>query len=113
VSFLSPASAILWYAMAIAAVDNEVADPPCYELSVLRTRGHEAEDRAGECDRDLYDINYAEPLGGISRSAMAQWAGQPRIKGSSETMRMIMLTFSLIGIQYVDHKLQCAGADSY
>ena len=58
-SFLSPASAILWYAMAITAVDNEVADPPCYELSVLRTRGHEAEDRAGECDRDLYDINYS------------------------------------------------------
>jgi hypothetical protein len=102
VSFPPPASAILWYDMAIAAVDNGVAGPTCYELSVLRTRGHEAEDRAGECDRDLYDINYAEPLGGGSRSAMAQWAGQPRIKGSSETMRMIMLTFSLIGIQYVD-----------
>ena len=101
-SFLSPPSAILWYDMAIATVDNKVADPPRYELSVLKTRGHEAEDRAGECDRDLLDINYAEPLGGISRSAMAQWAGQPRIKGSSETMRMIMLTFSLVGIQYVD-----------
>jgi hypothetical protein len=29
----------------------------------------------------------------------ASWAGQPSIKGSSETMRMVLLTFSLIGLQ--------------
>jgi hypothetical protein len=101
--------------MAITEADNDVADPASFELSVLRTRGHEADDGAGECDGELYsDINYTEPLGGGSRSAMAQWAGQPRIKGSSETMRMIMLTFSLIGIQYVDFFIcKCAVADRY
>jgi hypothetical protein len=30
---------------------------------------------------------------------MASWAGQPSIKGSTETMRMMLLTFSLIGLQ--------------
>ena len=30
---------------------------------------------------------------------MALWVGQPPIKGSTETMRMILLTFSLIGLQ--------------
>ncbi len=29
----------------------------------------------------------------------ASWAGQPSIKGSTETMRMALLTFSLIGLQ--------------
>lgn len=30
---------------------------------------------------------------------MASWAGQPSIKGSTESMRMALLTMSLIGIQ--------------
>lgn len=30
---------------------------------------------------------------------MASWAGQASIKGSTETIRMILLTFSLIGLQ--------------
>jgi hypothetical protein len=30
---------------------------------------------------------------------MASWAGQPSIKGSTESMRMALLTISLIGIQ--------------
>jgi hypothetical protein len=29
----------------------------------------------------------------------ASWAGQPAIKGSTESMRMALLTFSLIGLQ--------------
>lgn len=29
----------------------------------------------------------------------ASWAGQPSIKGSTESMRMALLTFSLIGLQ--------------
>jgi hypothetical protein len=32
---------------------------------------------------------------------MAQWAGQPSVKGSSESMRMALLSFSIIGLQYV------------
>jgi solute carrier family 45 protein 1/2/4 len=30
---------------------------------------------------------------------MASWTGQPSIKGSTESMRMALLTFSLIGLQ--------------
>lgn len=33
--------------------------------------------------------------------AQAQWQGTPHVKGSSESMRMLLLTFSLIGLQYV------------
>ncbi|KAF2158111.1 hypothetical protein K461DRAFT_264901 [Myriangium duriaei CBS 260.36] len=32
--------------------------------------------------------------------AQAQWTGTPSIKGSSESMRMMLLTFSLIGLQF-------------
>ncbi|KAI9745106.1 MAG: hypothetical protein M1818_001384 [Claussenomyces sp. TS43310] len=31
---------------------------------------------------------------------MSSWSGQPTIKGSSETMRMALLTFSLVGLQF-------------
>ncbi|RDL34703.1 MFS general substrate transporter [Venustampulla echinocandica] len=31
---------------------------------------------------------------------MASWSGQPHIKGSSEAMRMALLTFSLVGLQF-------------
>lgn len=31
----------------------------------------------------------------------AQWHGSPHVKGSTEAMRMVLLTFSLIGLQYV------------
>ena len=34
-------------------------------------------------------------------SANAQWVGTPKVKGSSESMRMALLTASLIGLQYV------------
>lgn len=34
-----------------------------------------------------------------SRSAAAEWRGTPSIRGSSESLRMILLTFSLIGLQ--------------
>lgn len=32
---------------------------------------------------------------------MASWQGQPAVKGSTESMRMALLTFSLVGIQFV------------
>ena len=31
----------------------------------------------------------------------ASWVGTPSIKGSTESVRMALLTFSLIGLQYV------------
>jgi hypothetical protein len=33
--------------------------------------------------------------------SVAQWAGTPSVKGSSESMRMVLLTASLIGLQCV------------
>ena len=30
----------------------------------------------------------------------ASWVGQPRIKGSTESVRMFLLTFSMIGLQF-------------
>jgi solute carrier family 45 protein 1/2/4 len=38
--------------------------------------------------------------------SVAQWAGTPSVKGSSESMRMVLLTASLIGLQCVFHELQ-------
>jgi hypothetical protein len=35
----------------------------------------------------------------VTSADMASWAGQPHVKGSSETMRMVLLTFSLVGLQ--------------
>lgn len=34
-------------------------------------------------------------------AVQASWAGKPGIKGSSESLRMALLTFSLIGLQLV------------
>jgi solute carrier family 45 protein 1/2/4 len=36
-----------------------------------------------------------------SKANMASWSGQPAIKGSTEQMRMALLTFSLVGLQFV------------
>lgn len=36
----------------------------------------------------------------VTDADMASWAGQPAIKGSTESMRMALLTLSLIGLQY-------------
>jgi solute carrier family 45 protein 1/2/4 len=45
---------------------------------------------------------------------MASWAGQPSIKGSSETVRMALLTLSLVGLQFTwgiemtcEHEVHC------
>lgn len=32
--------------------------------------------------------------------SMASWVGQPRIKGSSEVMRMVLLTLTLVGVSF-------------
>jgi solute carrier family 45 protein 1/2/4 len=32
----------------------------------------------------------------------ARWVGTPKVKGSSDAMRMALLTASLIGLQYVN-----------
>ena len=37
----------------------------------------------------------------------ARWAGTPSIKGRSESTRMALLTFSLVGLQCVLHLCPC------
>ena len=61
------------------------------------TRGHEAERRAEGFERDIREREGSRRTD-IAKD-MASWAGQPAIKGSTETMRMALLTFSLIGLQ--------------
>jgi hypothetical protein len=73
--------------------EDDAADSSC---SSIGTRGHEADEFEDE-------IKGREPGDSSPRSigadTMASWAGQPHIKGSTETMRMALLTFSLVGLQ--------------
>lgn len=46
--------------------------------------------RGGELDLEVHVESKAD---------MASWSGQPTIKGSTEQMRMALLTFSLVGLQ--------------
>ena len=60
------------------------------------------------CPRLLTNVNCEEKLlRGAMPQAASQWSGAPSIKGSSESMRMALLTFSLIGLQYVDSATAC------
>ncbi|KAM0645124.1 hypothetical protein ACHAQF_001088 [Verticillium nonalfalfae] len=60
-------------------------------------------DRDRDIDRRAGEVIDGEPT--INRSIreeafaeMSTWAGQPHIRGSSEAMRMVLLTFNAIGI---------------
>lgn len=49
--------------------------------------------------------NEADPVNAritssYAMSRKAEWSGTPSIRGSTEPMRMILLTFSLIGLTY-------------
>ena len=52
----------------------------------------EKEDRDADGDEDTESLRVED---------MASWAGQPAIKGSTESMRMALLTLSLVGLQCV------------
>lgn len=96
--------------MALKTIDNpnDVADSYQYKhQSTLATR-HEAADKAvdptfdKDSSCDLKTPTRERGCKGVkTRREMASWAGQPSVKGSSETMRMMLLTFSLVGLQYV------------
>lgn len=98
------------------AVDDEYA-ARSLETPALRTR-HEAEDRAADRDDDSI-ISPPRPRR-ISRGRsgyrgveeMASWSGQPSVKGSTEAMRMALLTFSMAGLQYVGSRRCLAMANS-
>lgn len=84
-------------------IDHDAAagDP----FTNITTRGHEAErtaDDASDCDSydDAIEKYKEQGRTGTARlQEMASWAGQPAIKGSSESMRLALLTFSIIGLQ--------------
>lgn len=75
-----------------------------YSPNSTGSRGHEAERRAEggpileDEDTDTEESRFldAEKIGD-----MASWTGQPSVKGSTETMRMALLTLSAMGLQFV------------
>lgn len=68
--------------------DGQADSPLC-----PKTCGHEAEDPNVE----FGEYKEEERVTGT----MASWIGTPAVKGSTESMRMALLTFSLIGLQCV------------
>jgi hypothetical protein len=70
------------------------------------TRGREAIDTGEKFDglveeEEVFESTIEKPHLVGNREEMASWSGQPHVKGSTETMRMALLTFSLVGLQYV------------
>ncbi|KAF4634368.1 hypothetical protein G7Y89_g3734 [Cudoniella acicularis] len=61
-------------------------------------RGHEAGSRAEEFKDDIKVTQRRRRT--ATGADMASWAGQPHIKGSTEALRMMLLTFSLVGLQF-------------
>ena len=67
------------------------------------SRGDEAEDRAERDsiseDGDTEESKFIR-ASTANRENMASWAGQPSIKGSTESVRMALLTLTAMGLQY-------------
>ncbi|PQE31203.1 sucrose transporter protein [Rutstroemia sp. NJR-2017a WRK4] len=70
--------------------------------SQLATEVPAAEERLENSRADNYDSQEEFE----SKANMASWSGQPAIKGSTEQMRMALLTFSLVGLQFVPISLR-------
>ena len=72
-------------------------------FSSFSTHGHEAEHAADDSSlsssEDGIERHKEGRIFSVRLEDMAQWSGQPVIKGSRESMRMALLTFSIIGIQ--------------
>jgi hypothetical protein len=94
----------------MAITNNDAAD--CNQQIrewALGTRGHEAQGSEGQikdCQSPGEKGRYGDKV-----AKMASWAGQPAVKGSTESMRMALLTFSLVGIQlvYLFSRVLCRG----
>ena len=70
------------------------------------SRGHEAAERLLGSHKKIEgkrarDTEFLKPRERHWAAEMATWSGQPSVKGSSESMRMALLTFSLVGLQLV------------
>lgn len=63
---------------------------------------HRAATAAGEEDDDDSLDGADATVLELDPVEMSSWTGQPSIRGSTETMRMILLAFSNIGITYVE-----------
>lgn len=66
--------------------------------------GDEAEDRAERGriseDSDAIELKSISSRS-TSREKMASWVGQPSVKGSTEGIRMALLTLTAMGLQFV------------
>ncbi len=62
---------------------------------------HEADKRLTGLENEIKGIDLPDWRAAVAAADMASWAGKPSIKGSTESMRMALLTFSLAGLQYV------------
>ncbi|KAJ0160624.1 General alpha-glucoside permease [Colletotrichum tanaceti] len=75
-------------------VDTKPSGP--YDFASRRTNHCDTDDEYDDHDRAEDDALVLEdPVAGMS-----SWAGQPSIRGSSEAMRMILLTFNTLGITF-------------
>ncbi|RDW85079.1 MFS general substrate transporter-36 [Coleophoma cylindrospora] len=92
-------------------LETSETKPELQELQGAWVSAGQAEDTAESLHLDTYYITYSNNpseeddrpnLEALVCSAeeMASWAGQPHIKGSSESVRMALLTTSLIGLQF-------------
>jgi solute carrier family 45 protein 1/2/4 len=81
----------------MAITDGDAADCDHDTREWGLPRGHEVQGLGGQIK---YRQSPSEKRTRAERiSEMASWAGQPSVKGSTESMRMALLTFSLVGIQ--------------
>lgn len=60
----------------------------------------DSDSNASDHDRDDRDEPYQYTSNRRSAAQMSSWAGQPSIRGGSELMQMILLTFNAIGITF-------------
>jgi len=89
--------------MSPANINADAADSKD-ETRFSQREAEEFEVGRAEEEQDPFLTSYNGKGGNSSRkenSMAASWQGTPSIKGSSESMRMALLTFSLVGLQYV------------
>lgn len=79
--------------------------------STNSSHGDEAEDRAERYriseDGDTEELKFTTSTR-RNRDNMASWAGQPSVKGSTEGVRMALLTLTAMGLQYVSPRFERA-----
>ncbi|KAK8140262.1 hypothetical protein PG984_000328 [Apiospora sp. TS-2023a] len=74
--------------------DDPYAAVPTHARTASENIGAQREDRDGDDEDDGWVRNPNNP------AEMSKWSGQPSIKGSSDTVRMLLLNFSTLGIVF-------------